>query len=158
MRFALIALAGFALAATPAFADIEAKVSPEFQKKLEKDYGVREGAILTESLTQKVEKALEAKGLHPARVVVTIEDAQPNRPTFQQVSDKIGLDPIRSISIGGAHVTGVAYDASGKEIGSLDYDWYETDITQAVGSTTWTDARWVFSRFAKRFADKLGAS
>jgi hypothetical protein len=50
---------------------------------------------------------------------------------------------------------GIAYSASGAEIGRLDYDWYETDITQALGSTTWTDARWTFDRFARRFAEQL---
>ena len=89
------------------------------------------------------------------RVVVTIEDAKPNRPTWQQVSEKPGLDPIRSISIGGAHVKGVAYDASGKEIGTLDYDWYETSLSNVIAATTWSDARTSFDRFARRFANKL---
>lgn len=157
MRAALVALAGFLIAAGPAFAQVESKVSTEFQKKLEDDYGVRESPILTEALTKKVERTFAAKGLKPARVLLTIEDARPNRPTFHQISDKPGLDPMRSISTGGARITGVAYDASGKELASLDYDWYETDITNAIGSTTWTDARWVFDRFADRFAKKLGA-
>jgi len=89
-------------------------------------------------------------------VVLTIEDAQPNRPTFAQVSSKPGLDPIRSISIGGAKVSGIAYDAAGAEIGTCSYDWYETDIMQVVSATTWTDARSVFARFATRCAKKLG--
>ena len=94
----------------------------------------------------------EAQAEH---VVVTIEDARPNRPTFQQVSDKPGLDAMRSISIGGAKVSGVAFDASGKEIGRLDYNWYETDLSNSFGTATWTDARTTFARFANRFADKL---
>ena len=52
-----------------------------------------------------------------------------------------GLDPIRSISTGGAHVTGIAYDASGAQIGTYDYDWYETDLSNVIPGTTWTDAR-----------------
>jgi hypothetical protein len=157
MRLALVALAGLALAAAPASAlTVEATVSSEFQTKLEDDIGVREAKYLTESLTRKVETALARAGVNVDRVVLTIHDAKPNRPTMEQVSNKPGLDPSRSISVGGARVTGVAYDASGAEIGRLDYDWYETDLTSAFGSATWTDARWTFDRFARRFADKLG--
>jgi hypothetical protein len=69
--------------------------------------------------------------------------------------DKPGLDAIRSISLGGAELTGIAYDASGAEIGKFNYDWYENDLSNVVGSGTWSDARWTFDRFATRFADKL---
>jgi len=159
MRFALAALAGIALSALAPAAGaltVETKISPEFQTKLEKDYGVREAEILSDALVAKVEARFAKTGVTADRVVVTIHDAKPNRPTMQQISEKIGLDPIRSISIGGARVSGVAYDASGRELGSLEYDWYETDINQVIGNATWSDARWSFDRFARRFADKLG--
>lgn len=157
MRLAFAALAGLALAAAaPASAlTVEAKVSPEFQIMLEKDYGVREAATLTEALVSKVEATFARQGVTADRVVVTIEDAKPNRPTWQQVSAKPGLDPMRSVSIGGARVSGVAYDASGTQIGELDYDWYESDLSNVIAATTWSDARWTFDRFARRFADKL---
>lgn len=158
MRIAALAASAFAAVfmATPAAAlTVEAKVSTEFQKKLDDDIGLREAKILTDALTRKVNTALASRGINADRVVVTIEDAKPNRPTMEQVSSKPGLDSMRSISIGGARVTGVAYDATGKEIGTLDYKWYETDLSNALGSTTWTDARTTFDRFARRFADKL---
>jgi hypothetical protein len=156
MRFALVALAGLALSAAPASAlTVEAKVSDAFQIRLEEDIGVREARFLTDSLTKKVEAAFARAGVNVDRVVLTIHDAKPNRPTLEQVSNTPGLDPMRSISVGGAHVVGIAYNAAGAEIGRLDYDWYETDITSSAGSTTWTDARWTFDRFARRFADKL---
>lgn len=157
MRLAFAALAGLALAAAaPASAlTVEAKVSPEFQIMLEKDYGVREAATLTEALVSKVEATFARQGVTADRVVVTIEDAKPNRPTWQQVSAKPGLDPMRSVSLGGARVSGVAYDASGAQIGELDYDWYESDLSNVMAATTWSDARWTFDRFARRFADKL---
>ncbi len=158
MRIATLAASAFAailLAAPAAALTVEAKVSPEFQKKLDDDIGARETRVLTEALTNKVSNILNSRGINAARVVVTIEDAKPNRPTFEQVSSKPGLDAMRSISLGGARVTGVAYDAAGKEIGTLDYDWYESDLSNTVGSTTWTDARTAFDRFSRRFADKL---
>jgi hypothetical protein len=105
---------------------------------------------------KRVERELGKAGSAAARVVLTIEDAQPNRPTFAQVSNKPGLDPIRSISIGGAKVSGVAYDAAGAEIAACSYDWYESDITQVATASTWTDANSVFARFASRCARKLG--
>jgi hypothetical protein len=157
MRTILAALAGLAILAAPAASalTVETRMSADFQKKLDKDYGIREANILTTALTSKIENQFARQGVKADRVVVTIEDAKPNRPTFQQVSDKPGLDPIRSISIGGAHLVGIAYDASGKEIGTLDYDWYETDLSNVIAATTWSDARWTFDRFARRFADKL---
>lgn len=158
MRIAALAasaIAALALAMPATALTVEAKVSTEFQKKLDDDIGVREHKILTEALTRKVTDVFASRGVAADRVVVTIEDAKPNRPTFEQVSNKPGLDPMRSISIGGARLSGIAYDASGKEIGRLDYDWYETDLRSVIAATTWTDARTAFDRFTRRFADQL---
>jgi hypothetical protein len=158
MRIATLAASAIAaiLMAMPAAAlTVEAKISTEFQKKLDDDIGQREARTLTESLTNKVSNIFTSRGVNADRVVVTIEDAKPNRPTFEQVSSKPGLDAMRSISLGGARITGIAYDAAGREIGTLDYDWYENDLSNTVGSTTWTDARTAFDRFSRRFADKL---
>src|SRR5689334_2190866 len=125
---AISALAGLALA-TPAFAvTVEAKTSPEFQEKLKDDLGVREEKILTEALTKKVTKIFTDRNVKADRIVVTIEDAKPNHPTWEQASNKPGLDTFRSISVGGARVTGIAYDASGAELGTFDYKWYENDL------------------------------
>lgn len=157
MRYALVALAGFAAALAPAAGAVTVQVgmSDKFQEKLEDDYGLRETEILQENLTRKIERAFDKAGVKAERVVITIEDARPNRPTFQQLGDKVGLDPIRSFGTGGAKVTGVAFDAAGNEIGRQEYDWYETDIRQAYGVTTWHDASYAFSRFATRFAKSL---
>lgn len=159
MRFATLAVTAFAalaLAMPAAALTVEAKVSEKFQEKLVDDIGVREANVLTGALTRKIETIFANKGVNADRVVVTIEDAKPNRPTMEQVSNKPGLDSMRSISVGGAHIVGIAYDASGKELARLDYDWYERDIGNTIGSTTWTDARTAFDRFSRRLADKLG--
>lgn len=154
-RFALVALAGFVFAALPAFAvDVETNFSPEFQKKLHSNYGDREGPVLVDSVKHAVEQAFKSHG-DVARVVVTISNAEPNRPTFFQLGKNVDLDPIRSRSIGGATLTGTAFDASGREIGSLDYKWYETDLAEVRGYTTWHDADWTFDRFAMAFAKKV---
>ncbi len=158
MRIAALAasaLAGLLLAA-PAFAvTVETKMSPEFQEKLENDIGVREARVLSDALSGKITRIFDERGVQADKVVVTIQDARPNRPTMEQVSAKPGLDSMRSISLGGAKLSGVAYDAAGNEIGRFDYRWYENDLSNLVAATTWSDARSTFDKFARRFADKL---
>ncbi len=158
MRIAALAATALAslLLAAPALAvTVETKMSAEFQEKLEDDIGVREASVLSDALTRKITSVFAERGIAAEKVVVTIEDARPNRPTMEQVSNKPGLDSMRSISIGGAKLSGIAYDAAGNEIGRFDYRWYETDLGNVIAATTWTDARSTFDKFARRFADKL---
>ncbi len=155
LRKLLIAGAALALVAPASAVTVEVTQSEAFQEKLADDYGEREASVLAESLQHKIERAFERAGVNAERVSVVIEDAKPNRPTFQQLSDRIGLDGMRSISIGGATVRGTAYDASGATLGEMEYDWYETDISQSVGASTWHDAKWVFDRFARKFARSI---
>jgi len=155
-KWMAVLLTGWMLAGAPALAvTVETRYSDDFQKKLDKEYGAREGERLSKWLRERVEAALREKGVKAERVVVTLEDARPNRPTLKQVSDKPGLDPILSFGLGGAEMTGVAFDASGKEVGRLEYKWYETDLANSMNATTWHDARWSFSRFAKRMAGAI---
>lgn len=158
MRIAALAaaaLATFAIVLPASALTVETKTSTEFQKKLDDDLGTREAKTLTDTLSRKITNVFASRGVSADRVIVTIEDARPNRPTFKQATDKPGLDVMRSISIGGAHVSGIAYDASGKEIGRFEDKWYETDIANVVAASTWSDARTSFDRFARRFADQL---
>lgn len=158
MRIAALAASALAslLLAAPALAvTVETKMSTEFQAKLDDDIGVREARVLSDALTRKITTVFAERGIAAEKVVVTIEDAKPNRPTMEQVSAKPGLDPMRSISIGGAKLSGIAYDAAGNEIGRFDYRWYESDLGNVMAATTWSDARSTFDKFARRFADKL---
>lgn len=158
MRIAALAASALAslLLAAPALAvTVETKMSTEFQEKLDDDIGVREAKVLSDALTRKITTVFAERGIAAEKVVVTIEDAKPNRPTMEQVSAKPGLDPMRSISIGGAKLSGIAYDAAGNEIGRFDYRWYESDLGNVMAATTWSDARSTFDKFARRFADKL---
>ena len=158
MRIAALAASAFAavLMASPALAlTVETKMSTAFQEKLDDDIGAREARVLSDALTQKLTRVFAEQGVQAEKIVVTIEDARPNRPTMEQVSQKPGLDSMRSISLGGAKLSGIAYDAAGNEIGRFDYRWYETDLSNLVAATTWSDARSTFDKFARRFADKL---
>lgn len=147
----------FALVSAPLAmaAEIRVSYSEDFTEALEEDYGAREGEYLSEYITEKLTERLDKAGKDVARIEVTIHDAKPNKPTREQLSDEPGLDYMRSISIGGMDVSAVAFDAAGREIYSLSYDWYETDIRNVPPSTTWTDARRAARIFARRFAEGL---
>lgn len=146
----LLAIAAPAAAAT----EIAVTYSPEFIEKLESDYGVREGAVLTSRVERDLSRQLERAGVDVARVDVTILDAKPSRPTFKQGSETPGLDMIRSVSIGGMKLQAVAYDMSGTAVSDFEYKWYENDIRNA-GLTTWQDAGRASDRFARRFVETL---
>lgn len=142
-------------AAAAAAGEITVEYSQEFQEKLEDDYGLKEGTKLSSEIREDMQRELKKVNIDPARISVTIVDAKPNRPTMKQLSDKPGLDMLRSKSIGGMDLKGVAYDASGTAIVEFEYDWYETNIDQVHAASTWHDADRASSRFARKFADKL---
>ncbi len=126
--------------------------SDSFSRSLDDDYGLREGEILKADLAHRVELALQRAGA-PAGVVVelTIADAKPNRPTLGQMIDQPGLS-YQSFGIGGATVEGRVLSADGRVLATLKDRWYETDIEQAYGRSTWGDAQFAFDRFARKLA------
>lgn len=153
----LLAAATLAAFLAPAAfaADISVSYSPEFTKKLQDDYGMKEGEVLAGRIERDLTRELKKAGVDVARIEVTILDARPSRPTFKQGGDRPGLDMHRSVSTGGMKVKALAYDAAGAEAAALEYDWYENDIRYA-GLTTWHDASRASDRFARRFAKALG--
>ncbi|WP_300375683.1 hypothetical protein [Henriciella sp.] len=153
-RFIIPAVA-LAMAPAAYAADISVGYSPEFQEALQNDYGMREGERLSEEIREDLERELRKANIDPARIDVTILDAKPNRPTMQQAADRPGLDMIRSVSIGGMDLKGVAFDAQGNAIAELEYDWFETNIRDVYASGTWGDAKRTSSRFARKFTEKL---
>jgi hypothetical protein len=133
-------------------------VSPELQKKATKDYGVRDIERLSAELQKEVSRSLaQASRYDGARVELTLMDVKPNRPTFKQMGDKPGLS-MQSFGIGGAEIEGRIVAADGS-VTPISYSWYETDIRQSYGVTTWHDAQWTFDRFAGRLArgDRLAS-
>jgi hypothetical protein len=153
MRTIALAAAALLAGATAAFAapaTVTVSVGPELQDKTD-DYGAREIAYLTERLRTSVEKSLaRTGGLQDARVELVLLDARPNRPTFEQLRDTPGLS-MESFGIGGAEIGGRIVAADGSER-PVAYRWYESDIRQAVGLATWSDAIWAFNRAASRIA------
>lgn len=157
MKSAIVSLALLAAAPAAFAADIQVRYSDEFQEKLTEDYGPREGEKLTEDIRKDLERELAKANIDPARIDVVIEDAQPNRPTMQQMSDKPGLDMLRSKSLGGMDLSGTAYDAAGTPVGTLQYDWYETNLENVMAAGVWSDAGRASRRFAQKFAAELSS-
>jgi len=156
-QFNLAALAAVAAAsaviAAPAFAatTVDVTVGPELQKKAVNSYGVREVDELAADLRATVERRLARTGaLDGARVELVLVDAKPNRPTFKQLGDTVGLS-MRSFSLGGAKIEGRAVAADGS-VTPLSYGYYDTDLQQAAHRSTWGEAQSVFERFAFRLS------
>lgn len=154
MRLITLAIAASAVlagagAAVAAPASVSVSMAPDLQAKFTKTYGQREADELTSDLKQVVERSLAKSGAHDgARVELVLTDAVPNRPTFKQLGDKPGLS-MESRGVGGAAIKGRIVEADGREQ-PIAYHWYETDIRQVRGYWTWSDAEWVFDRFAHK--------
>lgn len=146
---AVLALAGAAAAQPSA---VVVTVSPDFAKTAA-ELGERDVQQQVSDLTRTVERVLtDRRALDGARLELVITDLKPNRPTMQQLSDKPGLDAMRSLSIGGAAVEGTVTTASG-EVQPVKFDYYTPTLADARGATTWTDAQRAYDRLARNLAD-----
>lgn len=158
IRFLLASAAVFAFAA-PAWAQsTPVSFSPEFQTALEEELGVREGEVLRTAVTDAITRELSRRGVSSnVSIEVTIIDAEPNRPTFQQLLDQPSLD-FSSISIGGAELRAVVRGANGAttEVTHRRYNHSLGDLQGAA--TTWTEARRAIRQFAVKVADAYVAN
>ncbi|NBB17387.1 hypothetical protein GVN21_18650 [Caulobacter sp. SLTY] len=155
MRIAILA-ATAALATLPALGAVaaEPQVTVTYGAKLQDkidEYGARDVDRLAEDLRESVlKRAAKTPALDDATIELVLEDVVPNRPTIQQMSDKPGLS-YDSFGVGGASISGTVTTADGRTA-PVSYRWYETDIRWAYPSSTWSDARQTFDRFALRLA------
>ena len=144
---------GAAHAALPTpVSDVSVTIGPQLQAKASK-YGQRELDMLAKELKRDVERSLArtgSAGPGGGSVQLVIADAVPNRPTFKQLGDHVGLS-YESFGVGGATIEGAIVYPDGHSQ-PVRYQWYETDIRQAVNTWTWTDASWTFQQFADRLA------
>ncbi len=120
------------------------------QEKIEKTYGVREKAVIQDMVERSLRESLKDR---VARVEVVIHDLTANRPTFKELGDTPGLS-MQSFGIGGADVSGKAFDAAGNQIGQASYDW-TGDILWADTAWTWSDADRTLSAFARKLAQAV---
>lgn len=157
-RFALLAAAAIAFApaalAQPNITPVS--FSPEFQTELVEELGTREGEFLSAAVTQAIRDELTRRGAGagaPVTIEVSIVDADPNRPTMQQLMDTPGLD-FRSVSIGGAELQAVLRGADGQVLTEVSHRRYNHSLQDIGGAaTTWTEARRAIRRFADKVAD-----
>jgi hypothetical protein len=138
-----------AVQANASAADVTVSVGPALQKKT-KSYGAREVDQLRKDLERQVERAVARSASPVARVDVVLEDATPNRPTFNQLGRTTGLS-MHSVGIGGARMSGTVHTTDGRQL-PFRYGWYETDIRNEIGATTWSDAYRAFGMLASRVA------
>jgi len=122
-------------------------------------YGDRDIERLTERLESKLEKKFAKKGIEVSDTAstvlrITIEDAKPNRPTFNQLSKQPGLS-FQSFANGGAELEAELIAAGGQSLGTMSYRYYENDIRYAQNGGTWHDAHRAFSSFASKAAKTL---
>ena len=155
MKTIFAAIGTLAILQTAAATEIAVVYSDDFAEELSDNYGEREGETLTEEIIKDLDRAFAQVGADPVRVDVTIVDAKPNRPTFEQLSSRPGLDAIRSISIGGMELVGTVYDAEGNVVATQEYSWFENNLSNVIGAGVWSDANRASSRFAKKMAKQL---
>lgn len=132
-------------------AEVHVVIGPELQEQA-RELGQNDLDRLTADLEAAVEKAVarSGKGVDGVRLELTLVDAKPSRPTFEQMARRPGLD-MRSVSNGGATIEGFEIRPDG-ERRSVEFSWYESDIRWAESRTTWTDAHRAFDLFASRYA------
>lgn len=144
-----------AIAAGPALADpasVSVTIGPDLQEKTA-ELGERDVRQQADRLAEVVRRALaRSGGLDGARIDLVLTDLKPNRPTFEQMADRPGLDPHRSISIGGAAIEGHITTADGQVL-PVSYDWYSHNLADVRGYSTWQDADRAYERLASRLVD-----
>jgi hypothetical protein len=135
----------------PASANVVVTLGDKLVQKIEEEHlGMRDVQEQIDRLTAEVSEAMAANpALAGGQARLTLTDLSPNRPTFEQLSHSPGLDPFRSVSIGGAAFEGEITTANGRSI-PVDFDWYSPSITDAAHASTWQDATRAFERFARR--------
>ncbi|MDY6925149.1 MAG: hypothetical protein SWI22_14465 [Pseudomonadota bacterium] len=156
-KLAFLAPLGAILAtlAGPAMADpasVTVTLGPDLQEKVE-ELGERDVRQQSDRLAEIVRQGVgDSVRLDGARIELVLTDLKPNRPTFEQMADRPGLDPFRSISIGGAAIEGVITTADG-EVLPVKYDWFSHNLADVRGYGTWQDAERAYRRLADHLAE-----
>ncbi|MBS0387492.1 MAG: hypothetical protein JSR15_03340 [Proteobacteria bacterium] len=133
-------------------------ISKPLQADLAKKYGVDEGAVLTESVRNRVDRELKAAGATiadgaPVRIEMSIETATPTHPTRWQLQQNPSLDYLRSVSRGGARLTAVLRGANGQELERVEFDRYAPTLHEAsMSGGAWGDADRAIEGFATQVA------
>ena len=129
---------------------VHVNIGPQLERRAG-DLGREELQTLREDLRGEVERTLARRASPIVNLDLTIEAAQSNRPTMEEMARNPGLS-LRSVGVGGARVSGVATFADG-HTQPIRYQWYETDIQNERASGTWSDAGRSFMFLANDLAE-----
>ena len=141
------AAAALAAAAQAQPAGVAVTLDPTFEREAQK-IGMRDVQAQMDRLGAVVERALaDDADLAGARIELVLTDLRPNRPTFEQIRDRPGLDPIRSISTGGAAIEGRIIHADGR-VTPVRYERFSNSLDDVVGVGVWFDAERAYERLA----------
>jgi len=165
MRKYITLLPAAALLVTPAFAqargfdaDFSKAVTGPFKLEVVVSEDLAHRANnLPKKLSDRGKRGLTLSENAPTLLRVTIVEVKNNRPTFNQLSQDIGLS-FKSFGIGGADVSAEFISAGGTVIGSAEYDYY-SNLNDGFnqGRAVWADTTRAFSRFSKKLSKKLAA-
>jgi hypothetical protein len=118
-------------------------LAPPMQAALETTYGLPEQAVLEGTIKDRVAEALKGGGCAGvAQVEITLLDARPTHPTDKQIMDNPALDRLRTHFVGGAAFAARFLDPAGRELKSLRYEWYASDLRHGSrAAEPWGDVR-----------------
>jgi hypothetical protein len=142
--------------AAPVTADdgtaVPVKLGPKLEVLLRDKYGADEGPLLESYVADSLAKAMHHADTgcnYP--LDVTIEDAQPTHPTRKQQADNPAVDPIRTVYVGGAELTGHVRNAAGLELAAIKYRRYAPTIRWVTpGADYWGDAHLTMDQFTSQ--------
>ena len=144
------ALAGAAQAQP---AEVTVTIGDELDREAGRELGSVEVRQRASVLEERLRRDLASNPAYDgARINLVLTDVAPNRPTRQQLTNRPGLDYMRSFSIGGAAIEGEITTADG-QVRPVRYDWYSHDIRDARYQSTWRDVDRAFMRFSRQLND-----
>lgn len=153
-RWLVLALfVGTALAAS-ALKLAPVALSSLLQVKLRDTYGVAEGPVLQNDVSNQLSPVI-AKGCGADAVTLEVEImvADSSHPTRKQLSDNPSIDFMKSKFIGGARLVGRLRAAEGALLQTVEYGYYPPTMRLASASASaWSDAHIAIGQFADKIA------
>lgn len=132
-------------------AQVSVTLGPQVEEQID-ELGRREIERQTGRLADVIRRELSR---HPefdgASVDLTLSDLKPNRPTMEQLRQRPGLDPLRSVSIGGADIEGQVrrLDGTTRQVSAR---YFSTSLADVWSLDPWADAEKAYQRAATKIA------
>ena len=125
------------------------------EAKLTATYGKDAAAMLRAEVLQAVATAVQRRA-GAVSIAVVITDAAPTHPTRHQRGENPSLDPLRSVSRGGAELTGTVRGPDGAVIATVSHRHFASTLaTGSPAGDAWADARIAIQQWAAELARKI---